>query len=374
MAQELDYRVTLEDFISGNASKAARELTKLSKELTEGKAKLAGYEAQLKLAKDLGDIEGYRKYPSLALPPSFDPSSKPADRSPTRGEFLQLVPTLSPDAAAVTAFILATSAEWAALTRSKRSDIPQKIVAPLTIHIRGSKTEGRDRHVAIVTDEQVTLLKFVAKHAQGEGGKLFSGLANYNRALAVACESLKIESASAHDWRHGAGQWLIDLGVPIEIVSKFLGHASTAITERIYARVRDDQVGDRMLDALDPRYTRGASRTRSKASRKIATVTSIPDPRLPVLYEANGLEKTLTEWAQHYGIPKNTLWHRLHKQGMTMSEALAAGKLPGKNGTDRHRLAPHPKAPEEPKHREIPVRRGGIEPPTRGFSVPCSTD
>ncbi len=109
------------------------------------------------------------------------------------------------------------------------------------------------------------------------------------------------------------------------------------------------------------------------------TIGTIPEPKVPTLYRVKGVDKTLSEWAQHAGIPKNTLWSRL-KAGLTMPEAIAkgpigrAGKLPGNSGTKRSRLAPTADDSEEPKPRENPVRRGGIEPPTRGFSVPCSTD
>ena len=152
-----------------------------------------------------------------------------------------------------------------------------------------------------------------------------------------------------------------------------MGHASTTITERVYARVRHDAVGDRMLAALDPRYTKGATRSRAGKDRTIATVKAIPDPKLPIVYKVDGVERTLTEWAQHSGIPKMTLWSRLDR-GLSMAEALTAGKLPGKNGTDLPRFAPTPARASKANSREIPVRGDGIEPPTRGFSIPCSTN
>jgi hypothetical protein len=41
-------------------------------------------------------------------------------------------------------------------------------------------------------------------------------------------------------------------------------HADTHITETIYASVRQEDVGDRILDAIDPRYARHAHRGRKK--------------------------------------------------------------------------------------------------------------
>ena len=99
----------------------------------------------LRTALYLGQEQGPWRQPAPAIPASFTPETKAADRSPTREEFLKLVPYLHPDAAAVTAFILATSAEVSALKRARRADLPAKMRAPFTVHVRGSKTDDRDR-------------------------------------------------------------------------------------------------------------------------------------------------------------------------------------------------------------------------------------
>ena len=49
--------------------------------------------------------------------------------------------------------------------------------------------------------------------------------------------------------RKAAGQWLIDLGVPLELVSRALGHADTRITETVYAKIKDE---DRNADRTKP--------------------------------------------------------------------------------------------------------------------------
>ena len=203
----------------------------------------------LYLAKEQGRFRGD---PELAIPSSFDPSNPVAERSPTRPKILKVIPHLAPDSAAIVAFILATGAEFSALERARTSDLPAKIRAPMSVPIRGSKNEHRDPTVQIVTDEQVMLLQFARRHAQERGGALFPSLPNLRRALAAACIAAGIQHIWPHSLRHAAGQWLIDLGVPIELVSRFLGHTNTLTTECVYARVRPDAVGARMLDALDP--------------------------------------------------------------------------------------------------------------------------
>ena len=141
-------------------------------------------------------------------------------------------------------------------------------------------------------------MRFVKRHAQGDGseGGLFSSLDNYRRALAQACKAANVEHASTHDLRHAAGQWLIDVGVPVELVSRILGHATTSITETVYARVRRDALSDRMLDAIDPGYATVASKARSKRDRVVETIRAIPSPKMPVLYAVKSVEKTPAHW------------------------------------------------------------------------------
>lgn len=51
--------------LTPGAEKAKSSVKSLSTTLTKAKGDLAGYQSQLKLAKDIGDIEGYRKYSGL---------------------------------------------------------------------------------------------------------------------------------------------------------------------------------------------------------------------------------------------------------------------------------------------------------------------
>ena len=41
---------------------------------------------------------------------------------------------------------------------------------------------------------------------------------------------------SPHVFRHTAGVWMAQADVPMQKISQFLGHTSTKVTERTYAR------------------------------------------------------------------------------------------------------------------------------------------
>lgn len=61
----------------------------------------------------------------------------------------------------------------------------------------------------------------------------------------------KIRHVWPHSLRKAAGQFLIDQHAPLGLVSRVMGHADTRITDTVYARVRDEDLGDRMLAAVD---------------------------------------------------------------------------------------------------------------------------
>jgi integrase len=384
--------------------------------------------AALRLAKERGLWKGDL---DAIIPDTFDPEYTPKGRSPGRAEVLRLLPHLPPDSAAAVAFIMATSAEDSALRRARRSDVPAKLdAADVRVPVRGTKNHKRNRKVPVVTDEQRLLLEYVLRFAEGTDGMLFGPLDNFRRELTTAAVLAGVEHVSPHDLRRGCGQWLIDLGVPLELVSRVMGHADTRITELVYAHIKDADVVNRMIDSLDPRYARRALKARGK-KKLVKTITKLPEPKVRTVYEVDGIAHTLAEWAIASGIPKTTLFHRVMKVGMSMADALALGRgrrgrrLAAANGKPLQTKAPvttppksaeafdtadqktprksliveapsgdcrtgaadrmkkvnvtdaesaHPTSPPPENLAEIVVVRGGIEPPTRGFSVPCSTN
>jgi integrase len=77
-----------------------------------------------------------------------------------------------------------------------------------------------------------------------------------------ALRSAEIEGrVRFHDLRHTAASWLVQAGVPLEVVAEILGHSSLEMTRR-YAHLGDtwhDQVRKAMTAKLDRGATRGAA-------------------------------------------------------------------------------------------------------------------
>jgi|GEM_PF-127505 len=124
----------------------------------------------------------------------------------------------------------------------------------------------------------------------------------------------KIENANVHTLRKTTGALLIEMGVDIYRVSKFLGHSSVTVTEKHY------------VDLLKKDHV--------DMSNLLATIF-----------------KSDTQM--------------ICKNGTT-SDQTSADLAKSENAINSRKI--------DLLRREIGVARDGIEPPTQGFSVPCSTD
>lgn len=77
---------------------------------------------------------------------------------------------------------------------------------------------------------------------------------------APATEIQALRQVSPHTFRHFVGQALLDEGTDIKTVAEYLGHSSTVVTERVYARPDPDRVLEE-VDTFGPRASRSFRRT-----------------------------------------------------------------------------------------------------------------
>lgn len=75
-------------------------------------------------------------------------------------------------------------------------------------------------------------------------------VATVKKALAAAGEKAGLRGVTHHALRHVAGAHLLEAGVPMELVSQYLGHADIATTRKVYARYSVDALRD-AATALD---------------------------------------------------------------------------------------------------------------------------
>jgi integrase len=69
------------------------------------------------------------------------------------------------------------------------------------------------------------------------------------RAFAAACVRAELEDVTPHTLRHTAATWMAERGVPMRQISLQLGHSSTDVTERVYAKHSPEYLQD-ATDAL----------------------------------------------------------------------------------------------------------------------------
>ncbi len=193
-----------------------------------------------------------------------------------------------------------------------------------TVFIRGTKRSTRLRMVPIVGDTGRSLLEYALTYAQGEGGVPFRPWINIRRDLHVACDAVKIARCSPNDLRRTCATWLRAAGASPELIAPVMGHADTRMVERVYGRLPLEDLRRRLALAIGETAAPVQQTTRTE-----------PDPA----HSADGADSDAP--------------------GHADAENLRAHQTLPSDGPD--------------VRAQLSVPGGGIEPPTRGFSVPCST-
>ncbi len=62
------------------------------------------------------------------------------------------------------------------------------------------------------------------------------------KSIAAAAKRARIKGVGPYVLRHTAGVWMAQAGVPMSEIAQFMGHTSTQVTERVYARYSPDHL------------------------------------------------------------------------------------------------------------------------------------
>jgi len=174
--------------------------------------------------------------------PKFAASYVPRTRWLTENELRSVLAHLEPGRAAAVAFSVATASDRGSVSRAMRSD-----VQPTFVRVRGTKTNTRKREVPRVSIF-AEFLDFSLKHADGQSGLLFRPWGNMRRDVARACKRAGIDPFTWNDLRRTAASWLVQRGVALNVASRFLGHASTAMLQKVYGQMDSGDIG-RLIEA-----------------------------------------------------------------------------------------------------------------------------
>jgi site-specific recombinase XerD len=208
----------------------------------------------------LVDADGNRlRNPALALEaPTIKPAAE-LDWLKQEEDDALLAGEMNPRERIIVSLLRMTGLRLSEATSLLNRDVD---LAENTVHVRSSKSDAGYRSVPISPELRLQIQAWVA-FTKAQGWYALDGpfLVTRNR---TAMKAQYIEDAlervgvrvglsrklKPHTLRRTFGSHLINKGLRLEVVSKLLGHASTAITEKAYARLEDDTVRTEMLEAL----------------------------------------------------------------------------------------------------------------------------
>lgn len=78
---------------------------------------------------------------------------------------------------------------------------------------------------------------------------------NFERYWKAICDKADVPAHNLHTTRHTAGTVMLNVGVPLESITKILGHSSVATTADLYAKPSADTIRDavaRGAEAINP--------------------------------------------------------------------------------------------------------------------------
>jgi hypothetical protein len=198
------------------------------------------------------------------------------------------------------------------------------------LRLRGTKTSASDREIPI--PEPLAAILSDVPHERRVG--LVAGRwGSVRRDLAQACERAGIERVTPNDLRRTYASWLVNAGVPLQQVSRLLGHKSIRMVDLVYGKLSN-----------------------ATLAAAVAKLPSVPMPDLPLP-------------------PLDTRIDRNRKApdeagDTSVTDSMAQMAPMARVVPIRRRGADSKPADITGKSADSVVPRDGVEPPTRGFSVP----
>lgn len=165
------------------------------------------------------------------------PSSAPRDRYLTREEVDTLLAHVStPHVRLFIILAIATGARMSAILELRWDQVDFKH-GVINFNPAGREQTNKRRPVVPMTDRARQALEESARGAMTDYVIEWDG--NPVRSIKKAIRMAAVRSGiacSPHVFRHTAGVWMAQADVPMQKIAQFLGHTSTRVTERTYAR------------------------------------------------------------------------------------------------------------------------------------------
>lgn len=207
-----------------------------------------------------GSQRRYRGQTDWCVPGELRGAYKPGERALSQAEYHALHEALSADRRDYLEIFVGCGTRDSELYRIEARDI---LASQERLHIRGRKTDGSDRWVPL-RPELLALLK--RRAARTRTGSLFPTWTNVRRDLHAGCKRAKIPPVSPNDLRRTFASWHAEAGTPELVVVQLMGHRSSAMVRRVYARIGSQAQSD--AAARFPALRKEKRKTSKKAAKK----------------------------------------------------------------------------------------------------------
>lgn len=113
----------------------------------------------------------------------------------------------------------------------------------IDLNAEGRERTSKGRPKLPISKRLMTFLRYAKRRGSDLGPVVsFRGkpIKTINNAFKRACMKAGLDDVTPHTLRHTSASWMVQAGVSFAIVSRYLGHASSATTERVYAHHAPD--------------------------------------------------------------------------------------------------------------------------------------
>lgn len=218
----------------------------------------------LKLARHHGD---YGRTLDQVMPADFKIEYVPLERHLSLPDIHKLLGELPRERRAVVAFIVATAADSSSVWLAQPGDVDLKTGRA---RVRGTKTSHRDRTVPILP-----VFADLAKEAAA--GIPFESWASMRRDVMRAATRAGVGDPhpktdgriiTARDLRRSHARILRAAGTEPHLIGRMLGHADSKMVERVYGRLKPEELGDLIGRHFSKPRTKLAQSTGRKGGKK----------------------------------------------------------------------------------------------------------
>lgn len=178
-----------------------------------------------------------------------------------REDALKLLWALPPEQRAIEAVMWACGWEWSAIENATVGDFD---LEKMTAFARGTKNANRQRLTVITEPEVVPMIKDVLA-SKLPAAKVWQ-IRDQTRVLKrhqQACKRLGLPITTLHDWRHTFAVKELQAGRSLHFVAQMLGHANTAMVQKVYGRFT---ISQQELETVAQQVKTGVTQLRTQSA------------------------------------------------------------------------------------------------------------